>query len=40
MSDNEISFIKRRGLNVFKSCDFISNYPADLWLIIKAFVGG
>lgn len=40
MSKNEIAFIRRRGLNIFKSCDFISNYPADFWLLIKAFAGG
>lgn len=40
MSQSEINYIRKFGLKIFKSCDELSNYPADIWLLLKAFLGG
>lgn len=40
MSENHEKYVRKKGINIFKSCDDLSNYPKDLWLLIKAFAGG
>lgn len=36
----EIKYTRKHGINVLRSCDDISNWLSDIWMLVKVFVGG
>ena len=40
MSEAEINYTRKHGINILRSCDDISNWLTDLWMLVKVFVGG